>query len=349
MHVMPWFMASGSDLGWHWRMNRSSAEVLSSGRVASHFRPEIGPYDSSDPRVLDYQLSLMKIAGVDGVLADWYGIHDVYDYKMIHERTEKLFEKARKFGLSISVVYEDQSIGNPVKNKVFSEESVEKRISETGSFLAKHWLNDPAWLKLRSKPVMMVFGPQYFDSKQWQTFSASAGDLHLLTLHKRGDYAVGAYDWPIPSLGLKFTQEFAQRSAEWPIKVACAFPRFRDFYVQGGQEKGYPELPDDEGATFRMTLRQAIQMKPDAIQIATWNDWQEGTQVEPSLEFGNRDLVVLQKARIELDPKFLFKKDDLNLPIKLFRKRDSKSYSAAVQALMEDRIPDYRRIVTSEL
>jgi hypothetical protein len=31
-------------------------------------------------------------------------------------------------------------------------------------------------------------------------------------------------------------------------------------------------------------------MKPSIIQIATWNDWGEGTVVEPSREFGYRDL-----------------------------------------------------------
>jgi len=33
------------------------------------------------------------------------------------------------------------------------------------------------------------------------------------------------------------------------------------------------------------------------VQIATWNDWGEGTIIEPSLEYGTRDLEVVQELR----------------------------------------------------
>lgn len=33
------------------------------------------------------------------------------------------------------------------------------------------------------------------------------------------------------------------------------------------------------------------------VQIATWNDWGEGTGIEPTVEFGNRDLLTIQRLR----------------------------------------------------
>ena len=41
--------------------------------LASHYHPIIGPYDSGDPDVLEYHALLMKLAGIDGVVIDWYG------------------------------------------------------------------------------------------------------------------------------------------------------------------------------------------------------------------------------------------------------------------------------------
>jgi len=48
--------------------------------LASHFIPLTGPYDSSDEAVLDYQVQLMKLSGIDGVIVDWYGNANVNDY-----------------------------------------------------------------------------------------------------------------------------------------------------------------------------------------------------------------------------------------------------------------------------
>ena len=34
----------------------------------------------SDPAVLEYHVLLMKLGGIDGVIVDWYGQDNYYDY-----------------------------------------------------------------------------------------------------------------------------------------------------------------------------------------------------------------------------------------------------------------------------
>ena len=54
------------------------------------------------------------------------------------------------------------------------------------------------------------------------------------------------------------------------------------------------------------------------VQIATWNDWGEGTQIEPSREFGYRDLECLQLLRQDQeDEQFQMSKASLRLPYRL--------------------------------
>src|SRR3954454_7839837 len=84
MHYMPWFQTpaslggtSGSAWGWHWKMNTQNPNVVyASGKrqIASNYYPKIGPYDSTDPSVIEYHLLLMKYSGVDGLMVDWYGV-----------------------------------------------------------------------------------------------------------------------------------------------------------------------------------------------------------------------------------------------------------------------------------
>src|SRR5258706_1034159 len=80
VHYMPWFEDKSTSLdgkwGSHWTMaNENPDIILSNGRrqIAAWFYPMIGPYASSDRDVIDYHTLLMKYAGIDGVIVDWYG------------------------------------------------------------------------------------------------------------------------------------------------------------------------------------------------------------------------------------------------------------------------------------
>lgn len=328
VHVMPWFQAEANELGWHWRMNRSTQEVRKSGKIASHYQPLIGPYDSDDPHVVELQVLWMKVAGFDGILADWYGYFDVHDYAAIHRRTERLFASAEKVGLKFGVVLEDQSVAQAVSTGKLQESDVATTAKELGAFLKGKWMRSRSWIRLAGKPAVIVFGPQKLGEEDWRAFRAGAGDIQLITLHNRKPYADGGFDWPIPGQGVAFTNRFVERSKGWPIRIPVAYPRFHDYYREGGQT-GYPVLPDRDGATYRETLQTAISAGGQAVQVATWNDWQEGTQIEPSREFMFRDLEATQSARRRLDPGFRFAPRDLDLPLRLFRLRQGRKVNPA--------------------
>jgi hypothetical protein len=94
------------------------------------------------------------------------------------------------------------------------------------------------------------------------------------------------------------------------------FPRFVDYYQEAGVLKGHSDISDNDGATLKDTIARAKKMDSPFIQIATWNDWGEGTQIEPSHTHGYRDLEILQQAfRPELNA------ENLRLPKLLLEQR----------------------------
>src|SRR6185369_7452673 len=100
-HYMPWFVAKpySPNWGWHWTMNHFNPDTMdASGRrqIASWYYPQIGPYDSLDPVVLEYHVLLMKLGGIDGVIADWYGYDNYLDYGAVNQRTLALLSYTRK-------------------------------------------------------------------------------------------------------------------------------------------------------------------------------------------------------------------------------------------------------------
>ena len=121
-HYMPWYQtpAGSGYWGWHWTMehfNPTRKDENGRPSIASYTMPLTGPYDSSDETLLEYQVLLMHLAGIDGVIVDWYGIEDFWDYAMLNENTGLLFAHVQKAGLRFALCYEDQTIKHMVDNK----------------------------------------------------------------------------------------------------------------------------------------------------------------------------------------------------------------------------------------
>jgi len=66
------------------------------------------------------------------------------------------------------------------------------------------------------------------------------------------------------------------------------------------------------------------------VQIVTWNDFGEGTMVEPTREYGFRDLGILQDLRRQyLRPDFSFRTNDLALALEFYKLRRKQGSSPA--------------------
>ena len=109
-HYMPWFQAPpvSPSFGWHWHMgSMDPLEKDGNGlrRIASHYNPLTGPYDSTDPALIEYQVRLMKLSGIDGVIVDWYGVSGAFDYALLHAATQALFTAVKAAGLKFAICY----------------------------------------------------------------------------------------------------------------------------------------------------------------------------------------------------------------------------------------------------
>ena len=335
VHYMPWYEAkpvSGA-WGWHWTMNRFDPERSdATGRreIASHYYPLIGPYDSADPDVLEYHALLMKIAGVDGVVADWYGNEDFNDYAGINRRTVALFQTLKARGLKFAICYEDRALKAMAERGKWTPAQATGHARSHLRFCEDQWFKEPSYVTHEGKPLLLVFGPDYLQPAQWETaFAAMKQPPAFFTLHERRAPAVGSFAWP-PMWAAKdgtlgaaeldgYLDRYEQR--EEP-KIAAAFPDFHDIYEQAGVRPSYGRLDAADGETFRRTLARAVAAGTPFIQVATWNDFGEGTCVEPAREYEYRYLETIQDTRrtFPADP-FAYAAADLRLPLRVFQLR----------------------------
>jgi len=339
VHYMPWYEAPpvSPGYGFHWHQGGVAFdpyETLPDGRAniaASHY-PLTGPYDSLDPKILDYQTALMRLAGVDGVIFDWYGIDDVLDYGSIHRATLSMISALKRAGLKFAVCYEDRSIAGMIEAKKLAREDALEAGSRTFAWMRDHWFGDESYVRLGDRPLVLCFGPQFFkDRSQWDAiFSDIEPRPFLACLDDQGGKAADAsYCWmPMwaSESGVlsrdrlkRYLGDFYAKRQPDPFLVATAFPGFQDIYQRAGSGKSYGFLDYAKGETFRLSLDAAMAARPDILQIATWNDYGEGTIAEPTIERGYAELEVLQDLRRASDPGFPFGYSDLRVPIELYR------------------------------
>jgi hypothetical protein len=335
-HYMPWYESKpvSGRWGWHWTMGRFDPDrrgMHDRQDLASPFRPLIGAYDTSDPDTLACHTSLMKMSGIDGVFMDWYGTMDLDDFGTIHRHTLKLIDACSRAGLRFSFMMEDQMVPRLLQARTCTADEY--------ALSALDWMEDhcfpmPGYLRWQGRPVLLLFGPQFF----------AQADLHrlfgqrtaLFTLLERQGPAIGAFGWPAPQVGewASWTQlrAFYERTKTWDASIALAYPRFHDIYEQAGAGCSYGRISDRDGRTFRESFSLAISSGAPFVQIASWNDWGEGTQIEPSEEFGYRDLEMLQAHRRSVDPDFAYDPSDLRRAVETYRLRKDGTAASIIHA-----------------
>jgi hypothetical protein len=353
-HFMPWYQTPGVHgyWGWHWTMDHFNPEILDQNghrEVASHFYPLTGPYDSDDPDILEYQTLLMSISGIDGVLVDWWGMDNFADYAVMNESTMKLLSAIERAHLSFALVYEDQTIQHMIDYGALRREDALNHGKMVMSYAEQHWFESNSYLRLNGSPVLLNFGPEYFMmSSDWDTLFTvfSIPPLFFTLIDPLTPVAAGAYPWPpmkdcnaqgilTQSALNTFLDWFYGQAAGWPYLIAGAFPGFHDIYQEAGVWPSLGYLDAMDGYTFRSTLKQALNHHPDVIQLITWNDYGEGTIIEPTEEFGYQYLEIVQATKDSLDPAFPFQKEDLGLPLQMYNARVQYAKNVEVNSVLD--------------
>ena len=335
-------------------MNAFDPEKLVDGKpeIAAHLHPLIGPYDSADPHVLEYQLLTMKMAGISGVIVDWYGLQDHNDYAVLHKNTLKLVEQIERLGMKFAICYEDQTIPVLVKAGKVREEGRVNHAAGEIQWMTENWFQLTSYVQVNQKPLLLSFGQTGLTDAEWsKCFEHMKTPVSYLSLHHRRSSAIGAFDWPIPADALGAYERFQKESQDWPTAIPVVFPRFVDIYAEAKVGPSYGRVKDDEGKSFRMMLETGLKSGTPLVQIATWNDWGEGTIIEPSHEYGYRDLETVQSlVRKHVDRQFTPKPADLRLPIQILGARrgptaNHSKLDEAVRHLMENRPEQARKIL----
>ena len=140
-----WYGNPGTSKSWiHWPEGGHDPETFDErglSRIGATNHPLLGPYDSHDRRVMDLHLSWAEAAGIDVLIATWWGKGDFTDRALT-----PLLAAASETNVQISLYYEDVP-GS--RTQAFVDDM---------RYILSNYGDHPAFFKHDGAPVIFVYG-----------------------------------------------------------------------------------------------------------------------------------------------------------------------------------------------
>jgi hypothetical protein len=249
----PWYGTPSRDGGWqHWAQHGAQPP----GLVASGWYPSRGAYSSSDPNVLRAQMREIAAAGVDTVIVSWWGPGSVEA-----ERLPLVASSARAAGLSVAVHVEPYGGRTPA-----SLEPELRRLAASG--ITDFYVYDSTaqadevWNALNER----LDGVRLFANTGLPGKALKGGFDGLYT------YDVLIFD------GFSFPRMCTSARA---LRLVCA-PSVGPGYDARRATGDMRVQPRLDGARYDRMWRAAVRARADVVTITSYNEWHEGTQIEPA-------------------------------------------------------------------
>lgn len=270
--------------------------------------PALGPYDSHDPKVVDLHCRQAKEIGITGFIVSWWTQGDFHDQGM-----PLILDAAKKHGIKITVYYETvPPRGAP---------QISGAVNDL-TYITSKYGHHPAWLKVNRKPVVFVYGRALGELKLdgWKQALAEFSTRNPHGAVILGDQisanAAQVFDGihTYNPTGLTKGKSLDEIRAwakttfpQWvntagPDRIACVtiIPGYDDS-VQPSRKPPRPITARYNGDTYRAMWQEAIAANPDWVLITSWNEWHEGSEIEPSSELGDLYLKITK----EYAPRFV--------------------------------------------
>jgi hypothetical protein len=280
----------------HWSQVEPAARRIGG---STHY-PALGAYDSHDSQLIEQHCLWAQQAGLTGFIVSWWAQGDFHDQGL-----PPLLEAAQKHGLAITVYFETvhprqaQSPAGALRDVLY---------------LLERYGRHPAWLRVQGKPVLFIYGRALGEIKPegWQEVIAEANRRYeggaVFIGDRLSEAAARIFDGihtynPTGRTAGKSPEEIrAWARATYPEwvktagqKIACltVIPGYDDSKLDRPAPR--PVTSRHDGQTCRILWEEALAADPDWVLVTSFNEWHEGSEIEPSAEDGDQALKTTAK------------------------------------------------------
>ncbi len=249
-------------------------------------------YVSRDRGVMGRHIDQAKSAGIDAFLVAWYG--PTVENNQTEPNLAALLEEAAARNFKIGILFETDS----------------PFLGGTGAVTGalQHALgvhaNHPAFLRVDGRPVIFFWRPTIYGVDSWRAIRAQADPnygsiwisegVNTAYLAVFDGHHLYSNTWNPPADLTATNQKFANQVAAartqygaYKFWVATVMPGYNDVRIRPGH--GFAR-DREGGAYFERAWQAAIASQPNWIVINSFNEWPEGSYIEPSQAFGGQFL-----------------------------------------------------------
>lgn len=233
---------------------------------------------SDDPRTINSQVQAAHAVGIDGFVVDWYG--GVTDYALPTNKATLLLASAcESFGMEFSIMLDSGAFKWTSDKKAAFASAL--------SYVKTKYFPMANYSKLNGKPLLWEFGWTQNGVDIVGTAKANP-DIAIVAQNASPAGAAGSYAWVngfgTPNAPKDYMDYYLGRKD--PVMIPCLFDGFDDHDpVKTMQSRWGGPARSIAYGQWQMCIDEinkaiAAGKKFPAIQICTWNDYDERTQIE---------------------------------------------------------------------
>jgi hypothetical protein len=254
----PWYGTERRDGKWqHWQQNGNRPPA----QVASGWFPARGPYSSSDVTIVRAHMREIAAMGVQTLIVSWWGAGSVEA-----ERLPLVSRLAREAGLGVALHIEPFAGRTPAALETDINAFKVAGITDFYVYDSTR-TSDADWADLNQR----LSGVRLFANTNLPGKARTGGFDGLYT------YDVYTFD------GSSFPRICASARR---LGLVCA-PSVGPGYNATRATGDVRIRGRDQGRTYDRMWRAAVRAGADVVTITSYNEWHEGTQIEPARNAGS--------------------------------------------------------------
>jgi len=263
-------------------------------KVFAHYMPwwnssghvSIGLGDEATPAVVNAQVADAISRGVDGFIVDWYGPQNT------HHNTATLNVKAAAEAspnFEFALIEDSGSLTG-------AADPTTKLLSDI-QYMADNYFSSPRYLQWNGRPVLGFFLNTSL-AINWATVSAQAAGNPLLIFRNASGFtsagSAGSFSWVNPTSNVSdngvadYLDNFYATGIAKPslLTLGAAYKGFNDNLASWGSNR---VMNQQCGQTWLATFADiakhySASNQLPVLQLATWNDYEEGTEIESGID-----------------------------------------------------------------
>ena len=280
----------------HWNSSSQNAEgerdkhYPGGDDIGANFYPQLGCYSSNDEKILETHMQELNRANVSVISISWWGIGTFED-----KTIPRILDAANRYSIKVNIHIEP--IGTKTADVI--RESIIYCIDKYGSHPA--FYRDSRY---GNRPLFYVFLPNMKYPEDWAELLKPGGSKtirgtkydalvinHWAYGRDQGQKIIdsgfdGFYTYFVSDQTSTANPDRWRELAEYArennlLFIPCVGPGYDDTRIRRGNQNLIKER--DGSRYYDKMFQAAIDVKPQFIAITSFNEWHEGTMIEPAV------------------------------------------------------------------